>query len=517
MMPLGGKRLVRSVLVIFALASQGVDPKPATGALLEDCLLGSGVAFDNDTIFWTDKTGASARTLVTTKPVDTSSLQSAIFCARDLGLSAYPVSGRHSYQPPSISGQVLVDVSEMCTREAITFDQTSSTLRIPAGCPQGVLLSALPDNTIFPVGNCPTVGLGGLLLGGGMTDASRYLGLACDSIEGLTMVTSSGEVINATRETHPDVLYMACGSGVVPKGGIVTSFTLRLSPLPESARAEVSRISVFVSSNATANTLTQLQTMLASEDERYWKIGGGGVVGVPELRDMDIGLVLQLLYLGPGPDGVALLEESGVAGPDSYVSVDTFDTYKEAMVASMVNEGIGVNMTNACDVFGCFSGLFDATNHTNIDRLVAMLDDPSSPLLDKHSDLWSTRDFSYPIPGFMISWLPTEVWNDLAEVSFTPARTGGTPMCGRNYILLAHFSGGRVRERNASSSAFPWRNDTMLVTWLNGASPTEQEACAAEAARYDAVLKQWDISLDRAYLNYRGSAEWDDKVTYVVV
>ncbi len=375
-----------------------------------------------------------------------------------------------------------------------------------------------------------------------MTDATRYLGVACDSIEGLTMVdTGSGDVVHATRDTHPEVIAEACGSGAVPRG-IVTSFTLRLSPVPDSEPTDISRLSVFVSSNATAQVLTQLQTMLASDDERFWKLGGGGVVGAPELLSMDVGLILQLLYLGPGEDAEALLvgidfdrrrlarpesltratrdafvrqEEAGVTGPDTFVSTDVYTSYKQAMVASMVNDGIGVNMTTACEVFGCLdvigSGLFDATNQTNIDRLVAMLDDPTSLLLDKHSELWSTREFTYDIPGFMTSGFPADVWSDLAEVAYSPSAA-----CQRSYVLLAHFSGGRVKERDASSSAFPWRNETMLITWLNGASPTEREACASQAARYDAALAEGGVNLGRAYLNYRGSTEWDDKVQYLL-
>ena len=82
--------------------------------------------------------------------------------------------------------------------------------------------------------------------------------------------TGSGDVVHATRDTHPEVIAEACGSGAVPRG-IVTSFTLRLSPVPDSEPTDISQLSVFVSSNATAQVLTQLQTMLASDDERYWK------------------------------------------------------------------------------------------------------------------------------------------------------------------------------------------------------------------------------------------------------
>ena len=56
----------------------------------------------------------------------------------------------------------------------------------------------------------------------------------------------------------------------------------------------------------------------------------------------------------------------------------------------------------------------------------------------------------------------------------------------------------------------------MLITWLNGASPTEREACAAQAARYDAALAEGGVNLGRTYLNYRGSTEWDDKVQYLL-
>jgi FAD/FMN-containing dehydrogenase len=143
-------------LMVVALAFLSVVEGDAAPGL-SDCLADAGVSSDSDNRLWSDRTGASTAPIVVAYPTTTPEVASVARCASASNVGTYAVSGRHSYQQNAemISGRVMVDVSRMCTPEQISYDASKSTLEIPAGCSQGVLLGALPDNTLFPVGNCP--------------------------------------------------------------------------------------------------------------------------------------------------------------------------------------------------------------------------------------------------------------------------------------------------------------------------------------------------------------------------
>jgi FAD/FMN-containing dehydrogenase len=78
----------------------------------------------------------------------------------------------------------------------------------------------------FPGGHCPTVGLGGFLLQGGMGWNCRGWGWAAESIEAMQVVTASGDVVWCSAAENADLFWAARGSG---PGffGVVTAFRLR--------------------------------------------------------------------------------------------------------------------------------------------------------------------------------------------------------------------------------------------------------------------------------------------------
>ena len=80
-------------------------------------------------------------------------------------------------------------------------------------------------------GGCTTVGVGGLLLGGGFGSFSKRYGLAAASLLEAEIVTADGAVriVNATRE--PDLFWALKGGGG-GTFGVVTRFTLATHELP---------------------------------------------------------------------------------------------------------------------------------------------------------------------------------------------------------------------------------------------------------------------------------------------
>lgn len=81
-------------------------------------------------------------------------------------------------------------------------------------------------------GGCTTVGVAGLLLGGGFGSFSKWYGTAASSLLEAEVVTADGKIRTANAFSHPDLFWALKGGG----GGTfatVTKLTVRTHDLPE--------------------------------------------------------------------------------------------------------------------------------------------------------------------------------------------------------------------------------------------------------------------------------------------
>ncbi|MRG96711.1 FAD-binding oxidoreductase [Polyangium spumosum] len=155
----------------------------------------------------------------------------AIRWARARGVPVRPRSGRHCYEAYSTADDALViDVSDMRT---VRVAEDRRTAVIEAGASLLHVYDSLGEvGVTLPAGSCPTVGVAGLTLGGGHGALVRTLGLLCDSLRAVEMVTAAGEVIFADETHEPDLLWASRGGGG-GNFGIVTAFTFEVHPIPD--------------------------------------------------------------------------------------------------------------------------------------------------------------------------------------------------------------------------------------------------------------------------------------------
>ena len=90
------------------------------------------------------------------------------------------------------------------------------------------------SGVLVPGGSCPTVGIAGLALGGGIGVLARAYGMTCDNISSLKVVTADGSLRTCSPTDHAD-LYWASKGGGGGNFGVVTSFTFTTHPIPEVA------------------------------------------------------------------------------------------------------------------------------------------------------------------------------------------------------------------------------------------------------------------------------------------
>ena len=142
-------------------------------------------------------------------------------------------NGGHSYGGYCLNeGGVMLDLSLM---NEIKINAKAMTVTISGGARWLSVYEALANvNLDFIVmgGICPTVGVCGYVMGGGIHLASRSLGLGIDSLENLTIMTADGEIhelssSQALSENLKD-LWWAIRGGGGGNFGIVLSLTLRI-------------------------------------------------------------------------------------------------------------------------------------------------------------------------------------------------------------------------------------------------------------------------------------------------
>lgn len=122
---------------------------------------------------------------------------------------------------------LVVDVSPM---KSITVNRERRTARAGAGVLGQDLVTAAGRHGLAPVlGECPTVGIAGLTLGGGVGWLSAKYGATCDNLLSANLITTDGRAVSASATSNPDLFWALRGGG--GNFGIATSFEYRLQPV----------------------------------------------------------------------------------------------------------------------------------------------------------------------------------------------------------------------------------------------------------------------------------------------
>jgi FAD/FMN-containing dehydrogenase len=147
---------------------------------------------------------------------------------RDAGLPLAARSGGHCLAGRSTIRGVVIDLSPLSSVEpqgAVTTIGTGATL--------GAIYARLEgEGRTIAAGSCPTVGIAGLTLGGGLGVLGRTYGLTSDQLLEAQVVLADGRVVDSDAERHDDLFWALRGAGA-GRFGIVTRFVFRTVLAPE--------------------------------------------------------------------------------------------------------------------------------------------------------------------------------------------------------------------------------------------------------------------------------------------
>ena len=151
------------------------------------------------------------------RALDFSQRQSLPLAVRGGGHSAYGVC----------DGGVVIDLSAM---KRVEVDADKRVARADAGCLVGDLDKATQCfGLATTLGGCPTVGIGGLTLGGGLGFLKSKYGAACDNLLSARVVTVDGRQVEASQNANPDLFWAIRGGG--GNFGVAAAFEYRLHPV----------------------------------------------------------------------------------------------------------------------------------------------------------------------------------------------------------------------------------------------------------------------------------------------
>ena len=173
--------------------------------------------------------GLDKRPAVIVRVADDADVARVIAEARNTGLELAIRSGGHSVVGHSVTeGGIVLDLSEM---QALEIDADDRTAWAESGVTAGAYSKAAAEHGLATgFGDSPSVGIGGITLGGGVGFLVRKHGLTIDALLAADVVTAVGEVLRVDERSHPDLFWAIRGGG--GNFGVATRFRFRLFEVP---------------------------------------------------------------------------------------------------------------------------------------------------------------------------------------------------------------------------------------------------------------------------------------------
>jgi FAD/FMN-containing dehydrogenase len=167
--------------------------------------------------------GIDRRPAVVVRPTDADDVSYAVSLARDTGAPLAVRSGGHSVFGVS-DGGITLDLSGM---RALDIDVDGRTAWAQTGLTAGEFSAAAGEHGLATgFGDAPSVGIGGITLGGGVGFLVRRYGLTIDDLLAADVVTADGRLVRADAREHPDLFWAIRGGG--GNFGVATRLQLRL-------------------------------------------------------------------------------------------------------------------------------------------------------------------------------------------------------------------------------------------------------------------------------------------------
>ncbi|OCB28054.1 oxidoreductase [Mycobacterium malmoense] len=220
-------------------------------------------------VFNTNYNGLTPAAIVT--PSSPADVQKAMAFAAAHNLKVAPRSGGHSYIGASTANGVMVlDLRQL--PGGVDYDAGTGHVTVPPATSLHAMHQTLAGaGRGIPTGTCPSVGVSGHALGGGLGANSRHAGLLSDQLVSASVVLPGGQAVTASNASNPDLFWALRGGGG-GNFGVTTSLTFATFPT-----TDLDVVNLNFPPEAFAQVLVGWQNWLRTADRNSWALADATV------------------------------------------------------------------------------------------------------------------------------------------------------------------------------------------------------------------------------------------------
>ncbi|KAI3714538.1 hypothetical protein L6452_21494 [Arctium lappa] len=170
-------------------------------------------------------------------PLHETHIQTAVVCAKKLGIHLRFRSGGHDYEGISYTSvmeprYVVIDLAKL---RRIDVDIEDESVWVEAGATVGELYYRVAEKSKthgVPSGLCTSLGVGGHITGGAYGSMMRKYGLGADNALDAKIIDANGRILD--RKAMGEDVFWAIRGGGGGNFGVIVSWKLKLVPVPET-------------------------------------------------------------------------------------------------------------------------------------------------------------------------------------------------------------------------------------------------------------------------------------------
>ncbi|KAF5205481.1 Berberine bridge enzyme-like [Thalictrum thalictroides] len=166
-------------------------------------------------------------------PLSESHVQSTIICSKKHGMQTRVRSGGHDYEGDSYISSTPFVLIDLVNFRKVDVNIKETTAWVQAGAILGEVYHSIAKQSkvhAFPAGVCPTIGVGGIISGGGQGTIMRKFGLAADNVIDAVIVNAEGQILD--RKSMGEDLFWAIRGGGGASFGVILSWKIKLVEVP---------------------------------------------------------------------------------------------------------------------------------------------------------------------------------------------------------------------------------------------------------------------------------------------
>lgn len=262
-------------------------------------------------------------------PTTAAEVADVVRWARRAGLRVAPQSTGHNAGPLAAQGLDDVVIVRTGALDEVVIDPATRRARVGGGAVWLPAVEAAAGHGLAALhGSSPDVGIAGYSLGGGMGWYARALGLACNSLTAVELVTADGEIVRADALREPELFWALRGGG--GNLGVVTALEFRLYPITDAYAGFL----VWDAADAERVLPAWAQWANRAPDEVTTAFRLLNLPPIPEIPEIVRGRHIVMIdgaVLGDDEFGAAVIADLRALGPE----IDTFGRMPAAALARL--------------------------------------------------------------------------------------------------------------------------------------------------------------------------------------